>query len=382
MRLHLAYAMAVQGSSLPAWIWPWQHGPLLRCEWILQADMTHMTWEKLILRTDAPGLYDRISKLSLASIAPWLHGIGWQWQCRRNTSVLPVVILWLTRDLKISPFVLPKQIQHHLSNDCLTSYNLQRWNLLKRIRDHETSWKKQRVISVSQAEFQPQALLSECIPPGIMSPATTGTQALANIMWATATLKKENAPRSKVSDSKRLWWVLTLSISKFIWFTKLETTWTFQISWHVRLSLFIFIDSLITNWSFPPFSPIFTIWGCFDPARCLHRSLNLQSFLSGFFFRMDSFGFDEAKLLDAGVDFRPHEYSTMVCLDCLDRTLPWLWSFLGSPNPKFMMCSFDVEAKLAVDISEARSRWSMVITQAREDCLFSRVSGTDSTDSQ
>jgi len=41
--------------------------------------------------------------------------------------------------------------------------------------------------------------------------------------------------------------------------------------------------------------------------------------------------FIAAKLLDAGHDFRPHEYSTMV--------------------------------------------WSMVITQAREDCLFSRVSG-------
>lgn len=242
IRLHLAYAMAVQGSSLPAWIWPWQHGPLLRCEWILQADMTHMTWEKLILRTDAPGLYDRISKLSLASIAPWLHGIGWHWQCC-STSVLPVVILWLTRDLKISPFVLPKQIQHHLSNDCLTSYNLQRWNLLKRIRDHETSWKQQRVISVSQAEFQPQAWLSECIPAGIMSPATTGTQALANIMWATATLKKENAPRSKVSDSKRLWWVLTRSISKFIWFTKLENNKQLVITCQtVTLHIHCFID--------------------------------------------------------------------------------------------------------------------------------------------
>ncbi|CAK9002358.1 unnamed protein product [Durusdinium trenchii] len=41
--------------------------------------------------------------------------------------------------------------------------------------------------------------------------------------------------------------------------------------------------------------------------------------------------FTAAKLLDAGQDFRPHEYSTMV--------------------------------------------WSMVITQAREECLFSRVSG-------
>ena len=181
IRLHLAYAMAVQGSSLPAWIWLWQHGPLLRCEWILQADMTHMTWEILIHRTDAPGLYDRISKLSLASIAPWLHGIGWHWQCRRNTSVLPVVILWLTRDLKISRFVLPTQIQHHLSCDCLTSYNLQRWNLLKRIRDHETSWKQQRVISVSQAEFQPQAWLSECIPPGFCR-----QQPPAHRLWPTS----------------------------------------------------------------------------------------------------------------------------------------------------------------------------------------------------
>ena len=318
---------------------------------------------------------------------------AWHWQCRRNTSVLPVVILWLTRGLKISPFVLPKQIQHHLSSDCLTSYNLQLWNLLKRISDHETSWKKQCVISVSQAEFQPQAWLSECIPPGIMSPATTGTQALANIMWATATLKKENAPRSKVSDSKRLWWVLTRSISKFIRFTKLETTWTCHHMSDCHSSYSLIHWSLMVHFHhFHPFSP-------FEDALIRHAAFIAvwtSSHFFGGFFRMDSFGFDEAKLLDAGVDFRPHEYSTMVCLGCLDQTsqqstrknirnvmliLRWLWSFLGSPvqiHDVQLWC----RSKLAVDISEARSRWSMVITQAREDCLFSRVSGTDGTDSQ
>ena len=145
-------------------------------------------------------------------------------------------------------------------------------------------------------------------------------KALANIMWATATLRKENAP-----------WFASGIICN--WVHCFVALWTRML------------------WFGMPHSPQSKPWD----------SLKMQA-IQGPVILSRSCGpvlrTCEAKLLDAGCDFRPHEYSTMVCLAVNSCNVPFIKPKVLAHWPRLWF------------------RWSMVITQAREECLFSRVSGT------